>query len=102
MNRARHRDDEPVQHSWPYLTCYGCGPANDAGLQLNYLAHDGESLVASVDSDEMFTSGAPRVMYGGHIASLIDCHSIWTAITFAYRAEDRQLRALGRRGTIRV
>ena len=30
-------------------------------------------------------------MYGGHIASLIDCHSIWTAITFAYRDGDRPL-----------
>jgi acyl-CoA thioesterase FadM len=30
-------------------------------------------------------------MYGGHIASLVDCHSIWTAITFAYAAEGRSL-----------
>ncbi len=92
MDEGKYLDDEPVQHSWPDLTCYGCGPANDEGLQLkSYLGDDAETLVASVDPNEMFTSGAPNVMYGGHIASLIDCHSIWTAITFAYRAEERPL-----------
>jgi acyl-coenzyme A thioesterase PaaI-like protein len=28
-------------------------------------------------------------MYGGLVASLIDCHSIWTAIAWTYREEDR-------------
>jgi acyl-coenzyme A thioesterase PaaI-like protein len=28
-------------------------------------------------------------MYGGLVASLIDCHSIWTAIAWAYREEGR-------------
>ena len=92
MDDPKYGRDEPVQHSWPDLTCYGCGPANPDGLQLkSYLAPDGERLVAQVQPDEVFTSGAPNVMYGGHVASLIDCHSIWTAITFAYRDEDRPL-----------
>jgi len=30
-------------------------------------------------------------MYGGTIASLIDCHSIWTAIAAAYREEEREI-----------
>jgi acyl-coenzyme A thioesterase PaaI-like protein len=57
----------------------------------SYRSKNGETLVATVDPQDMFTSGAPNVMYGGHIASLIDCHSIWTAITFAYAAENRLL-----------
>ncbi len=28
-------------------------------------------------------------MYGGLVASIIDCHSIWTAIAWAYREEGR-------------
>jgi acyl-coenzyme A thioesterase PaaI-like protein len=28
-------------------------------------------------------------MYGGLVASLMDCHSIWTAISWAYREEGR-------------
>ena len=85
-------ETDPVQHSWPDLTCYGCGPANERGLHLeSYRSDDGERLVATVHPDEMFNAGAPNVMYGGHIASLVDCHSIWTAITFAYRAAERPL-----------
>ena len=84
--------DGPVQDTWPTLRCYGCGPANPDGLQLkSYVGEDGETLVATVEPDERFTSGAPNVMYGGHVASLLDCHSIWTAITFAYRDEERPL-----------
>jgi len=92
MPQSPHSGPDSVQTSWPDLTCYGCGPANEVGLHLeSYLGEDSETLVATVQPDEIFNSGAPNVMYGGHIASLIDCHSIWTAITFAYIAENRQL-----------
>ncbi|WP_157972754.1 MULTISPECIES: PaaI family thioesterase [Haloprofundus] len=80
--------DIPVQSSWPELTCYGCGPANPHGHHLHsYLSDDGESLVATVDPDARYNAGAPNVMYGGYVASLLDCHSIWTAMTFAAQAE---------------
>lgn len=89
MERAR---SQPVQHSWPEFSCFGCGPANDEGIQLeSYLDEDAEALVATVDPDERFTSGAPNVAYGGFLASLVDCHSVWTAVTFAHRAEGRPL-----------
>ena len=92
MDASAETSEGPVQDSWPDLTCYGCGPANEAGLRLkSYVGDDGETLVATVVPDEVFNSGAPNVMYGGHIASLVDCHSIWTAITFAYAAEERPL-----------
>lgn len=85
-------DAEPVQAAWPELTCWGCGPANEDGIHLeSYVAEDGETLVATVEPDAVFDAGAPDVMYGGHVASLVDCHSIWTAITFAYEAEERPL-----------
>ncbi|WP_435347379.1 PaaI family thioesterase [Haloarchaeobius sp. HRN-SO-5] len=101
MDRPEYGRDAPVQHSWPDLTCYGCGPANERGLQLqSYLGPDDERLVATVDPDATFNSGAPNVMYGGHVASLLDCHSIWTAITFAYRAADRSLGSSPRIGYV--
>jgi hypothetical protein len=84
--------DVPVQHSWPDLTCFGCGPANEAGFQIeSYLGPDGETLVARVTPDTRFTSGAPNVAWGGYVASLVDCHSVWTAIAFAHEAEGRPL-----------
>jgi hypothetical protein len=92
MPQSPHPGTDPVQTSWPDLTCYGCGPANEVGLHLeSYLGEESETLVATVQPDGVFNSGAPNVMYGGHIASLIDCHSRWAAITFAYITEDRQL-----------
>lgn len=92
MSDHAYGHDNPVQHSWPDLTCFGCGPANEEGFQIeSYLGPDGETLVAAVDPDTRFTSGAPNVAWGGYVASLVDCHSVWTAITFAHRVENRPL-----------
>lgn len=84
---------EAVQETaWPEGTCYGCGPANPEGLQLkSYLSEEGDELVASFDPDEGFNSGAPNVAYGGLLASLIDCQSMWTAITSAHLEANRPL-----------
>lgn len=79
-----------VQDSWPELTCYGCGPANHHGFRLRSY-EDGEALVATVHPDERFNAGLPQVLYGGYIASVIDCHAMWTAMTAASRAEGRSL-----------
>lgn len=82
----------PVQDIWPEATCYGCGPANPDGLQIkSFLSEDGRYLVATFHPKSKFNAGFPNVMYGGLVASLIDCHSVWTAIVFAYKAENRDL-----------
>lgn len=82
----------PVQDIWPEATCYGCGPANPDGLQIkSFLSEDGRYLVATFYPKSKFNAGFPNVMYGGLVASLIDCHSVWTAIVFAYKAENRDL-----------
>lgn len=85
--------DEAVQDlAWPEGTCYGCGPANDDGFQLkSYLSEGGDRLEATFEPDATYNSGAPNVMYGGLVASLIDCQSMWTAITFAHLAAERPL-----------
>lgn len=78
--------DEPVQElAWPEGTCYGCGPANADGLDLeSHLSEDEERLEATFEPDADHNAGDPNILYGGLIASLIDCHSMWTAITFAH------------------
>ncbi len=84
-----------VQDIWADATCYGCGPANADGLQIkSYLSEDGQFLLSTFQPQAKFNAGFPNVMYGGLVASLIDCHSIWTAITFAYLAEGRTLGTL--------
>jgi len=81
----------PLQDTWMNGTCYGCGPANPDGFHLkSYWSDDENFLVAQFDPHPKYNSGFPNVMYGGLVASLIDCHSIWTAIAFAYKHENRE------------
>ena len=78
----------PVQSSWPDLTCFGCGSANPEGLHLqSYLSTDGTALEATFTPRPIHTAGVANVAYGGLIASLVDCNSIWTAMTFRNLSE---------------
>lgn len=80
-----------LQDAWPDATCYGCGPANMAGLRIkSYWSEDGAEVVCRFQPRAEQNAGFPNVMYGGLVASLIDCHSIWTAIAWTYRAEGRE------------
>jgi hypothetical protein len=75
----------------PEGTCFGCGPANPDGLKIkSYWSDDGQYVVANFTPAERFTSGLRNALYGGLIASLIDCHSNWTAMAFGYKAEGRE------------
>src|SRR6476620_3521765 len=80
-----------LQDVWPDATCYGCGPANEKGLRIkSYWSEDGSEVVCAFQPRPEHNAGFPNVTYGGLVASLIDCHSIWTAIATTYRAEGRE------------
>jgi acyl-coenzyme A thioesterase PaaI-like protein len=69
--------------------CYGCGRLNEHGLQIK--SHwDGEETVATFVPRPYHTA-VPGFVYGGLIASLIDCHGTGTASAAAYRAEGRAM-----------
>jgi acyl-coenzyme A thioesterase PaaI-like protein len=61
-----------------YSHCYGCGPLNENGLHIKSY-WDGEESVCQFDPLPYHTGGFPDYLYGGLIASLIDCHSAATA-----------------------
>jgi acyl-coenzyme A thioesterase PaaI-like protein len=69
--------------------CYGCGRLNDHGLKLKS-RWDGKQSVATVIPRPYHTA-IPGFVYGGFIASVIDCHGTGTAAAAAYRAEDRSM-----------
>jgi acyl-coenzyme A thioesterase PaaI-like protein len=80
-----------LQDAWPSGTCYGCGPANPKGLHIkSYWSDDGSEVLSTIQPGPEYNAGFPNVMYGGLVASLIDCHSIWTAIATTYREEGRE------------
>ncbi len=67
--------------------CYGCGKLNKHGHQLkSYM--EGEETVAHFKPEEYHTA-IPGYVYGGLIASLIDCHGTGTAAIAAYKKENR-------------
>jgi len=68
--------------------CYGCGRLNDHGLQIKSY-WDGEESVCLFQPKAYHTGGIPGYVYGGLIASLIDCHANGSAAAAAYRNEDR-------------
>ncbi len=69
--------------------CYGCGRLNPKGHQIKSF-WDGEEGVATFDPAPHHTA-IPGFVYGGLLASLIDCHSTGTAAAAAYRAEGREM-----------
>lgn len=69
--------------------CYGCGRLNEQGLQIKSY-WDGDEAVCSF-TPRSYHTAIPGYVYGGLIASLIDCHSTGTAAAAAYRAEGRAM-----------
>jgi acyl-coenzyme A thioesterase PaaI-like protein len=76
-----------VQDFYPedFAHCYGCGRLNDHGLQLKS-RWDGDETVARYTPLPHHTA-LPGFVYGGLIASLIDCHAMGTAAAATLRAE---------------
>lgn len=69
--------------------CYGCGRLNEHGLQIKSY-WDGEEAICTYQPRPYHTA-IPGYVYGGLIASLIDCHSTGTAAAAAYRAAGRDM-----------
>jgi acyl-coenzyme A thioesterase PaaI-like protein len=69
--------------------CYGCGRNNDRGLGIKSY-WDGEESVCDFEPQPHHTA-FPGFVYGGLIASVIDCHSTGTAAAAAYRHEGRDM-----------
>ena len=69
--------------------CYGCGTQNPAGHQLK--SHwDGEETVARFTPRPEHTA-MPGYVYGGLIASLVDCHGTGSAAAAGHRAQGREM-----------
>jgi acyl-coenzyme A thioesterase PaaI-like protein len=67
--------------------CYGCGRNNPHGLHIRTF-WDGDQTVARL-MPEPYHTAIPGYVYGGLIASLIDCHGVGSAAAATYRAEGR-------------
>ena len=84
-------DQKSFQDFYPdhMAHCYGCGRLNDYGHQIKS-QWDGEESVCYFDPKPYHTA-IPGYVYGGLLASLIDCHGTGTASAAAYRIADRPM-----------
>lgn len=69
--------------------CFGCGRLNEHGHKIKSYWDGDETLC--VFTPKPYHTASPEYVYGGTIASLIDCHSTGTAAASAYRAENRPM-----------
>ena len=68
--------------------CYGCGKLNEHGHQIKSF-WEGDETVAKY-TPKPYHIAIPGYVYGGLIASLIDCHGTGTAALASYRNENRE------------
>ena len=69
--------------------CYGCGHLNEQGHRIKSY-WDGDETVCRFEPKPCHTA-IPGYVYGGLIASLIDCHATGSAAAAGYRAEARPI-----------
>lgn len=85
MNEKAFQDYYPDDLSH----CYGCGRLNEFGYQIKSY-WDGEETTCTF-LPKPYHTAIPGFVYGGLIASLIDCHSTATAAAATYRAQGRAM-----------
>ena len=80
-----------VQDFYPddHAHCYGCGRLNPHGLQLKTRWEGDETVARFTPRPEHVA--IPGFVYGGLIASLVDCHAMGTAAAALERAEGREI-----------
>lgn len=79
----------PIQSFYPddASHCYGCGRLNEAGLHLESFWNDGVATARFMP--EAGQVSLPGFVYGGLLASLVDCHAMATAAAASWAATGR-------------
>jgi acyl-coenzyme A thioesterase PaaI-like protein len=80
-----------VQDFYPddFAHCYGCGRLSPHGLHIRTVMEGDEGVLRFAPRPEHMA--LPGFVYGGLIASLIDCHGIGTAAAYFERQAGRQI-----------
>ncbi len=85
MDKPAFQDQYPDDVAW----CYGCGRLNPDGLHVRSF-WEGDEAVCRFEP-RPYHIAIPGFVYGGLIASLIDCHGTGTAAAAMARAEGREI-----------
>lgn len=94
MDEKAFQDYYPDNLSW----CYGCGRLNEHGHQIKSFwdarvaVEGGESVC--LFQPRPYHTAIPGYVYGGLIASLVDCHGTGTAAAAVYHMQGREMSSL--------
>ncbi len=82
--------NKPVQdfYSGEAAVCYGCGRLNEFGLHVKSYWENGISVCTF--NPQPYHTAITGYVYGGLLASLIDCHSTGTAALAMYNHQERE------------
>lgn len=82
-----------IQDYYPdqWSHCYGCGSLNQHGHQIKSYWDEALGESQATFQPQPFHTAIPGYVYGGLIASLIDCHGTGSAAAAAYREADRSM-----------
>lgn len=69
--------------------CYGCGKLNEHGYQIKTVWDGDETLTTF--TPKHYHTAIPGFVYGGLLASLIDCHATGSAAGAMYKKENREM-----------
>ncbi len=81
MNNSAFQDSYPDD----LAHCYGCGKNNSEGHQLKSYWIGDEDITIAHFIPESYHTAIPGFVYGGLLASLIDCHGTGSASAMAYK-----------------
>lgn len=83
--------DAAIQDLYPEATshCYGCGYSNEKGHKLKSYWNGGAAKARFLPGADY--TAMPGYVYGGLLASLIDCHATATAAAACCHAKDVEL-----------
>ncbi|MCL4870718.1 MAG: PaaI family thioesterase [Anaerolineae bacterium] len=80
-----------IQHEYPdeFSYCYGCGRLNDHGLHVQSSWQEDQAVAVYLPQPHHIA--VPGFVYGGLIASIMDCHAMATAAAATIQAEGEGL-----------
>jgi len=90
--------NDAFQDHYPedFAHCYGCGYLNERGYRIKSRWQDGDAVCTFRPAPQH--TAFPGFVYGGLVASLIDCHSMGTAAAAWMRARGIEI---GEQPTVR-
>ena len=82
-----------IQEQRGLKDCYGCGPNNQNGLRIKsyWSGKIEDPATAEYKAKTFHQAASSEVVYGGILASLLDCHSVNQAIANHYHTEGREI-----------